>query len=162
MRLTSEMTISVFAYSKEHGLLSNGSETKAVHFNISENRVSGNDFGSVIIYNGNDRREAEEKKYSVKFIKMEYETGKDNSGKAFERVNFKGEYNSMQWDHIGNVCGFTPSVYIQTWDRKEVFVTFHFVKRGDVEIETVIAKLDTKSQEKLSEFFDKLKSEAKQ
>jgi hypothetical protein len=105
---------------------------------------------------GNDGQ----KRYTVPVVTTEpnYRTGIDNSGKAYEMVEWLGE-----WYREAHKC---ISVSIQTWDRKDVYIlalwphkTYGY--RGEYPQfggESTIARLDDASAVRLSTLLDATKA----
>lgn len=163
MKLTGTISVRLYEWrnnlNNERMLVNTDNVTKTVTFTIKSNSINCNEFkweiDNTII----------EKKYKVKFRELpkpNYSKDKDNSGQPYEYLEFIDYDGPRKW--ASTYKGYEQvweNVVIQTWDRKELFITFRFVSRPyprakyeNLECETVIMKLDEKSAAEFEKYIN--------
>ncbi len=92
-----------------------------------------------------------------------YYTRFDNSGKPYEYVTVDLQHAAV-WNRADHGMA-VGSVDFQTWDRKELFMSYRYPARPypratiEMELDTEIIELDSKSQRALVAWLDNFKTE---
>ena len=81
-----------------------------------------------------------------------YGTGRDNAGQPYETLTWFGPF--ISWAEGGR--GRCVEVELQTWDRRQVFISARYVQQQRFVFASTIADLDERSQAVLAAWLDEL------